>query len=85
MAMGLIESLSRPGQNATGFSDNLAELSGKLVDLGKELTKPQTTVGYIWHTAWPDGQHRHQASEQAAQATGIELQSKGDSRYRRIG
>jgi putative ABC transport system substrate-binding protein len=34
MAMGLIESLSRPGQNATGFSDILAELSGKLVDLG---------------------------------------------------
>ena len=77
MAMGLIESLSRPGQNATGFSDILAELSGKLVDLGKELTKPATTLGYLWYTAWPDGQHRYQASEQAAQATGIKLQSKG--------
>jgi putative ABC transport system substrate-binding protein len=73
----LIETLSRPGQNATGFSDILGELSGKLVDLGKELTKPATTVGYLWYTAWPDGQHRHQASEQAAQATGIKLQSKG--------
>jgi ABC-type uncharacterized transport system substrate-binding protein len=77
MAMGLIESLSHPGHNATGFSDILAELSGKLVDLGKELSKPATTVGYLWYTAWPDGQHRYQASGQAAQAAGIKLQSKG--------
>src|SRR5215469_16199850 len=77
LALGLIESLSRPGQNATGFSDILAELSGKLVDLGKELTKLATTVGYLGYTAWPDGQHRYQASEQAAQATGIKLQAKG--------
>jgi putative ABC transport system substrate-binding protein len=47
------------------------------VDLAKELSKPETTVGYLWHTAWPDGQRRYQASEQAAQATGIKLQSKG--------
>jgi putative tryptophan/tyrosine transport system substrate-binding protein len=31
-AMGLVESLPRPGRNATGFSDILADLSGKLVD-----------------------------------------------------
>ena len=47
MAMGLVESLSRPGHNATGFSDILAELSGKLVDLARELSKPQTTVDYL--------------------------------------
>ena len=41
MAVGLIESLSHPGRNATGFSDILAELSGKLVDLAKELNKSQ--------------------------------------------
>jgi putative tryptophan/tyrosine transport system substrate-binding protein len=77
MAMGLVGSLSRPGQNATGFSDILADLSGKLVDLAKELTKPEMTVGYLWHTAWPDGQHRYRDTEQAAQATGIKFQSKG--------
>jgi len=67
--MGLVESLSRPGQNATGFSDILGELSGKFVDLAKELSKPESTVGYLWHMAWPDGQRRYQASEQAAQPT----------------
>jgi putative tryptophan/tyrosine transport system substrate-binding protein len=77
IAMGLVESLPRPGRNATGFSDILADLSGKLVDLSRELSKPQTTVDYLWHTAWPDGQNRYQATEQAVQAAGMKLRSKG--------
>ena len=77
IAMGLVESLSRPGRNATGFSDILADLGGKLVELARELSKPQTTIDYFWHTAWPDGQNRYNATEQAAQAAGLELRSKG--------
>ena len=76
MAMGLIESLARPGRNATGFSDILADLSGKFVDLAIELTKPQTTIDYLWHTAWPDGQNRYRATEQAVHAAGM-LRAKG--------
>jgi ABC-type uncharacterized transport system substrate-binding protein len=77
VAVGLVESLSRPGQNATGFSDILAELSGKLVDVTRELIKPHTTIHYLWHTAWPDGQNRYQATEQAVHAAGMQLQSRG--------
>ena len=77
LAMGLVESLPRPGRNATGFSDILADLSGKLVDLARELSKPRTTVDYLWHTAWPDGQNRYQATEQAVQAAGMKLRSEG--------
>jgi putative tryptophan/tyrosine transport system substrate-binding protein len=76
-AMGLVESLARPGGNATGFSDILADLSGKLVDLAREVTRPQTTIDYLWYTAWPDGQNRYDATEQAAQAAGMKLESKG--------
>jgi putative tryptophan/tyrosine transport system substrate-binding protein len=76
VAMGLVESLSRPGQNATGFSDILAELSGKLVDVTRELIKPHMTVHYLWHTAWPDGQNRYQATEQAVRAAGMQLRSE---------
>jgi putative ABC transport system substrate-binding protein len=79
IAMGLVESLSRPGHNATGFSNILADLSGKLVDLARELNKPQETVDYFWHTAWPDGENRYRATEQAARAAGVKLQSKGIS------
>ena len=77
VAMGLVESLSRPNSNATGFSDILGELSGKLVDLGRELIKPQTTINYLWQTTWPDGQNRYQATKEAAQVAGMKLQSKG--------
>ena len=77
IAMGLVESLPHPGRNATGFSDILGELSGKLVDLAGELIKPQTTIDYLWQTTWPDGQNRYQATEKAAQVAGMKLRSKG--------
>jgi putative ABC transport system substrate-binding protein len=77
VAVGLVESLSHPGQNATGFSDILAELSGKLVDVTRELIKPHRIIHYLWHTAWPDGQNRYQATEEAVRAAGMELQSRG--------
>src|SRR5262249_26624757 len=63
IGMGLVENLSHPNGNATGFSDILAELGGKLVELGRELSKPHATVAYLWHTAWPDGQNRFHATE----------------------
>ena len=77
VAVGLIESLSRPGQNSTGFSDILAELSGKLVDVARELIQPHRIIHYLWYTAWPDGQNRYQATEQAVRAAGLELQATG--------
>jgi ABC-type uncharacterized transport system substrate-binding protein len=77
VVIGLVESLSRPGQNATGFSDILAELSGKLVDVARELIKPHMIIHYLWHTAWPDGQNRYRATEQAVRAAGMQLQARG--------
>jgi len=77
IAMGLVESLAHPGGNATGFSDNLSDVSAKLVQYAREVSKPQATIDYLWHTAWPDGKNRFQSTEQAAQAAGVELRSKG--------
>ena len=85
IAMGLVDSLPRPGRNATGFSDILAELSGKFVDLARELNKPQARVGYLWHTAWPDGRNRYQLTEQAALAAGLKLESRGIAEIAEIG
>jgi putative ABC transport system substrate-binding protein len=77
IAMGLVESLAHPGHNATGFSDILADLSGKLVDIARELNGPREIVDYFWHTAWPDGQNRYQATERAASAGNLKLRSWG--------
>jgi putative ABC transport system substrate-binding protein len=79
IAMGLVENLPRPGGNMTGFSDILSELAAKLVDMARELVQPQGTVDYLWHTAWPDGQNRYQATEQAARTVGVKLRSWGVS------
>jgi putative ABC transport system substrate-binding protein len=48
IAMNLVDSLPRPGRNATGFADILADLSSKLVDLAREMNrrgKPWTISG----------------------------------------
>jgi putative ABC transport system substrate-binding protein len=76
VAMGLVESLAHPGGNATGFSDIISDLSGKLVELHRAVSK-QNTVDYLWHTAWPDGENRFRASEQAAQSVGAKLRARG--------
>jgi putative ABC transport system substrate-binding protein len=77
VGIGLAKSLPHPGLNATGFSDMLAELSGKYVELAKELGKRQAPVDYLWHTGWPDGEYRFQATERAAQSLGVKLRSRG--------
>jgi ABC-type uncharacterized transport system substrate-binding protein len=77
VGIGLIESLSRPGGNANGFSDVLADLSSKYVQFAADLGKPQSAIEYFWYTEWPDGKNRLQATERAAQSSGVELRSRG--------
>lgn len=83
IAMGLVESLSRPGRNATGFSDIQTDLAGKLVDIARELRNAELTVGYIWHTGWPDGENRYRATERAAELVSMKLRSRGIFQRRR--
>jgi putative tryptophan/tyrosine transport system substrate-binding protein len=76
IGIGLVENLSRPGRNATGFSDILADLGGKYVDLARELSTPEETIDYLWYTGWADGRHRLQVAEQAAQSAGVKLRPR---------
>lgn len=77
IGMGLVESLPRPGRNVTGFSDLLGDLGGKLVDLARDLSKPQAPLDYLWHMTWPDGRHRFNETDEAAQSIGMPLRSHG--------
>jgi putative ABC transport system substrate-binding protein len=76
VGMGLVESLPRPGRNATGFSDVLADLSGKYVELARELSSSQAAVDYLWHNGWPDGLYRYHATREAAVSLGVRLRSR---------
>jgi putative tryptophan/tyrosine transport system substrate-binding protein len=77
VGVGLVQSLSRPGGNVTGFSDMHADLSGKYVQFASELGKAQEPVNYLWYTGWADGLYRLQATERAAQSLGVNLRSRG--------
>jgi len=76
VGIGLVESLSRPGGNITGFSDMHADLSGKYVQFAIELGKPQATVNYLWYPKWADGQYRLEVTERAAKSLDVEIRSR---------
>src|SRR5262249_16058899 len=79
VGIGIVESLSHPGGNVTGFADVSGQLSGKLVEFGRELTPAGRPIGYLWDDKWVDGQSRLLATEQAAKASGIVLQARAIS------
>jgi putative tryptophan/tyrosine transport system substrate-binding protein len=76
IGIGLVKSLPHPGGNVTGFSDAVADLSGKFVDIARELGGPQAPLDYLWYTAWEDGQNRFSLTERAAKAAGMTLRSR---------
>jgi putative ABC transport system substrate-binding protein len=79
VGIGLVESLSHPGGNATGFSDMHADLSGKYVQFAIELGKPQAVVNYLWYPGWADGKYRLQVAERAAQLLDVKIRSRAIS------
>ena len=48
LATGLVESLARPGGNITGVTRFTAELSGKRLELLKEVVTQVSRVGILW-------------------------------------
>ena len=46
---GLVASLARPGGNVTGVSNMLPELSGKLIELVRELQPNATRIAVLWN------------------------------------
>jgi putative ABC transport system substrate-binding protein len=79
VGIGMVETLARPGRNATGFSDILLDLSGKFVAIAVEVVEPKRVIDYLWHTGWGNGSERHAATERAAAAAGVELRARGIS------
>jgi putative ABC transport system substrate-binding protein len=52
---GFVESLARPGGNATGFTNTMASLGGKWVELLKEAAPGVSQVGYLFNRAAAPG------------------------------
>jgi putative tryptophan/tyrosine transport system substrate-binding protein len=75
VASGLVASLARPGGNVTGFSNYYAELSGKGLELLKEIVPKMSRVASLWNPANPANKISLKDTEVAALALRVQLQS----------
>ena len=53
VALGIVSSLDRPGGNITGLTQMSPNLTGKRLELLKELLPRVTRVGFIWDSDNP--------------------------------
>ena len=75
VASGLVASLARPGGNVTGLSTLTPELSGKRLELLKEVVPKLTRVAVFASSSSPEGAQVLKALDLAAGALGVKLQS----------
>ena len=74
VASGLIDSLARPGGNITGLSSQALELSGKRLELLKEILPKVTRVAVLGSSINPGNAQGLKQTELAARALGLTLQ-----------
>ena len=72
---GLVASLSRPGGNLTGITSLTSELSGKRVELLKELLPGLSRIGVVWNRANPGAVRSWEETQAAARTLGVQLTS----------
>jgi putative ABC transport system substrate-binding protein len=73
---GLVASLARPGGNITGLSSLAPELSGKRLELLKEVVPGMTRVAVLWNPANPANASVWKETQAAARALVLQLQSQ---------
>jgi putative tryptophan/tyrosine transport system substrate-binding protein len=73
VAAGLVDSLARPGGNATGFSIVAPELGTKRLELLKEIVPNLSTIAVLSNTKNPQSKIEMKEMLIATQAMGIQL------------
>ena len=75
VALGLIDSLARPGGNITGFTIITEVLAGKRLELLKETTPKLSRIAMLWNPQNPGNALQWNASQLAARELGLQLYS----------
>ena len=73
VGLGFVDSLARPGGNVTGVATLNTELSGKRVQLLKEVSPEAVHVAVLWDSADPSHAPQVRAAEGAARVLDIQL------------
>jgi putative ABC transport system substrate-binding protein len=74
---GLVASLARPGGNATGLSMLATELSGKRLEMLREIVPNVSHVAMLWNDTNPSMVLRANETQDAAVKLGVTVQSIG--------
>lgn len=74
---GLVAKLARPGGNITGVSGLHTELTGKRLELLREIVPKLSRVAMLWNSANLGMSLRFREAQAAARALGLTLQSLG--------
>ena len=73
VALGLVDSLARPGRNVTGLTSQTAELDGKRLQLLQELVPNLSRVAFLSDPGLPGVRQRVKDAETAAAALGLRI------------
>ena len=74
VALGFVKSLARPGGNITGLSTQAPELSGKRLEVVKEILPKISRLAVLWQPGGPGSALRAKETETTARAMGIKTQ-----------
>lgn len=74
VALGLMASLSHPGGNVTGLTDESVQLSAKRMELLKEMLPKANRIAVIWNVNDEGMTLRYREIEKAARALQLEVQ-----------
>jgi len=75
VSTGLVPNLGRPGSNITGQTLVTPEVSGKRVELLKEVVPGLTRLAVLWNSDNPVSKPEFKETEAAARASGLDLVS----------
>lgn len=72
--VGLVQSLARPGGNVTGVANILPALSGKLIELARDILPGTRRIAALWNPDNPAKALELRQLEEHAQRAGIECE-----------
>jgi putative tryptophan/tyrosine transport system substrate-binding protein len=74
---GFVESLARPGGNATGFTNFEFDIAGKWLELLKQMSPPITRVAVLRDAANPSGPGQFGSIQALARSQSVEVRPVG--------
>jgi putative ABC transport system substrate-binding protein len=73
VGVGLVPNLARPGGNITGITDMMVELTGKRLELLKEMVPPASRIAVLVNPDAPTAAAQIRNAEAAARTLGVQL------------